>query len=123
LGPLAEQGDAVAQRDLGEMYAGGKGVPQDFAEAANWYRLAAEQGDADAQSFLGLMYDGGAGVPQDYVQAHMWLNLAATRYSASEVVKREIAVEAGDLVASKMTPVQIAEAQKLAREWRPQPKQ
>jgi uncharacterized protein len=121
LRPLAEQGDAVAQYKLGEMYATGKGVRQDYAEAAKLYRLSAEQGDPDGQELLGLLYDVGAGVPRDYVQAHMWLNLAASRYLASEVTKLEVAVETRDLVASKMTPEQIAEAQKLAREWKPRP--
>jgi uncharacterized protein len=121
LRPLAEQGDAFAQYKLGEMYATGKGVRQDYTAAAKLYRLAAEQGDPDGQELLGLLYDVGAGVPRDYVQAHMWLNLAASRYLASEVTKREVAVEAQDLVASKMTPEQVAEAQKLAREWKPKP--
>jgi len=121
LRPLAEQGNPVAQYKLGEMYATGKGVRQDYAEAAKLYRLAAEQGDPDGQELLGLLYDVGAGVPRDYVKAHMWLNLAASRYLASEVTKREVAVETRDLVASKMTPGQIAQAQKLAREWKPKP--
>ena len=67
------------------------------------------------------MYAKGQGVPQDYVQAHMWFNLAAARYSASEAEKRERdqAVKDSDLAVSKMTPAQIAEAQRLAREWKP----
>ena len=51
------------------MYANGKGVPQDYAEAVKWYRRAAEQGDAYAQNNLGLMYANGKGVPQDYAEA------------------------------------------------------
>ncbi len=42
--PLAEQGDADAQNRVGWMYSKGKGVPQDYAEALKWLRLAAEQG-------------------------------------------------------------------------------
>ncbi len=122
LRPLAEQGDAVAQYRLGEMYATGKGVRQDYAEAAKLYQLAAGRGDPDAQELLGLLYDVGAGVPRDYVQAHMWLSLAESRYSASEITKREVAAETRDLIASKMTLQQIAEAQKLAREWKPKQK-
>ncbi len=57
---------------LGVLYAHGRGVPQDNAEALRWYRLAAAQGLADAQFFLGFMYAEGLGVPQDDVQAHMW---------------------------------------------------
>ena len=51
------------------MYFHGKGVPQDYAEAVKWFRLAADQGDAGAQSILGVMYDEGHGVPQDYAEA------------------------------------------------------
>ena len=54
--PLAEQGYAKAQYNLGVMYYNGYGVPQDYKEAARFYTLAAEQGDADAQYNLGLMY-------------------------------------------------------------------
>ncbi|MCH8931814.1 MAG: sel1 repeat family protein, partial [Nitrospinae bacterium] len=61
------------------MYLYGEGVPQDYAEAAKWYRKAAEQGDAEAQAMLGLMYLNGEGVPQENVQAHKWFNLSASR--------------------------------------------
>ena len=63
--PLAEQGHATAQFNLGLLYANGQGVPQDFAEAVKWTRLAAEQGQVSAQYNLGLMYANGEGVPQD----------------------------------------------------------
>jgi TPR repeat protein len=112
----AEQGYAAAQSTLGVMYTNGRGVPQDDAEAVKWYRLAAEQGYASAQYNLGLMYAKGQGVPQDYVQAHMWFDLAASRFSA---LGAENAVKNRDLAASRMTPAQIAEAQRLAREWKP----
>jgi uncharacterized protein len=65
----AEQGDAAAQFHLGDMYAEGKGVAQDSAEAARWYRKAADQGNAEAQYNLGLKYEIGAGVPRDNVEA------------------------------------------------------
>jgi TPR repeat protein len=110
-----------ASTSLGLMYYKGRGLPQDYAEAIKWYRLAADQGDAAAQGMLGVMYVHGEGVPQDYVQAHMWLNLAASRYPASGKVARDDAVKVRDQIASKMTPEQIAEAQKLAREWKPKP--
>ncbi len=98
------------------MYERGHGVPQDYAEAVGWYRKAAEQGVAVAQRSLGAMYYNGEGVPQDYVQAHMWFNLAASSFPSGE--KRDTAVKNRDIVAEKMTPAQIAEAQKLAREWK-----
>ena len=58
-----------AQISLGIMYANGQGVPQDYAEAVKWFRLAADQGDATAQFNLGIMYAKGQGVPQDYAEA------------------------------------------------------
>ncbi len=113
----AEQGNADGQYNLGFMYDEGRGVPQDYAEALKWYRKAAEQGDAGAQNNLGVMYGKGEGVPQDYVQAHMWFNLAASRTLPGK--DRDNTVKNRDNVAEKMTPAQISEAQKLAREWRP----
>jgi uncharacterized protein len=59
-------------------------------------------------------------VPQDYVEAHKWLNLAAAQ--AKPVGGRNIAGEARDSIAAKMSPAQIAQAQRLAREWKPKPK-
>ena len=115
----ADQGHADAPYDLGLMYQKGQGVPQDYAAAMKWYRIAAEQGDADAQNNLGVMYDFGQGVPQDYVHAHKWYNLAAARYPASENERREKAVRNRDRVERRMTAEQIAEAQRLAREWKP----
>jgi uncharacterized protein len=108
----ADQGDASAQADLGFMYELGQGVKQDFAEAVRWYRLAADQGVATAQTALGFMYEGGRGVPQNYVLAHMWFSLSAARGFRH-------AAELRDLLVDRMTPAQIAEAQKLAREWKP----
>ncbi len=110
--PLAEQGIARAQSNLGSMDEYGEGVPQDDEAAARWYRLAADQGYAIAQSNLGLMYEYGEGVPQDDVQARMWLNLAAAQ-------GHEKARQARDRLAEKMTPAQLADALRLAREWKP----
>ncbi len=75
------------------------------------------QGYAFAQFALGSMYEKGQGVPQDYVQAHTWYNLAASRSPPG--TDRDNAVKNRDIVAAKMTPAQIAEAQRLAREWKP----
>jgi TPR repeat protein len=113
----ADQGDVSAQFYLGNLYTEGKGVPQDSAEAAKWYRRAADQGDALAQYNLGVWYAKGEGGSQDYVSAHMWFNLAAARLPASDARNRIAATNNRDAVAGKMTPEQIAEAQKLAREW------
>jgi hypothetical protein len=151
LRPLADQGDAPAQFNLGIMYYHGRGVRQSDLEAAKWFHLAADQGDAPARFYLGIMYSEGQGVPQDYaesakwyrlaadqghaqaqynlglwyasegdaVSAHMWFNLAAARFPASDTRNRNLAVRNRDLVASKMTREQIADAQNLAREWKP----
>ena len=111
----AEQGLAEAQNHLGALYGDGKGVPQDYTEAVKWYRLAAEDGAANAQDNLGRMYAMGFGVPRDYVQAHMWFNLAASK--SSRIL--DMAISDREAVESKMTPEQLAEAQRLAREWMP----
>ena len=115
LRPLAEQGNAYAQALLGGMYSLGQGVPQNYAEAARWYRLAADQGNAEAQNNLGIMYANGRGVPQNSVQAYMWLSLL---FFAPDGGGPK-AAQARDILAAKMTPAQIAEAQKLAAEWKP----
>jgi uncharacterized protein len=114
----AGQGFLDAQFNLGVMYDGGRGVPQDYAEAIKWYRKAADRGFPDAQTNLGLMYANGKGVPEDYVQALMWCVLAVAGNSAY-VQDRNAAIKNRDTVAAKMTPAQIAEAQRLAREWKP----
>ena len=106
----AEQGEARSQGLLGTLYASGRGVPEDYKEAVKWLRKAAEQGEARAQGLLGSMYEGGNGVPQDYVQAHMWYSIAGANGAKLGTSKR-------DIVAAKMTPAQVAEAQKLGREW------
>lgn len=108
----AERGDANDQLALGIEYADGLRVPQDYAEAVLWYRRAADQGYLPAQVLLGDTYATGRGVKQDYVQAHMWYNLAAAQGD-------RLAVQVRDDLAKRMTPDQIAEAQKLAREWKP----
>jgi len=107
----ADQGVARAQSNLATMYYKGQGVPQDYTEAVKWYRRAADQGNALAQYNLATMYYFGQVVPQDYVLAHMWANLAASTGSEDKVKKR-------DAIATFMSPQQITEAQRLAREWK-----
>jgi methionine-S-sulfoxide reductase len=116
----ADQGDVDAQFNLGGMYYHGQGVPQDYAEALKWYRLAANRGYVYAQNTLGIMYAQGQGVQQDYVLAHMWFDLAATRIRISNTAARDSAVNNRDRVAAKMTATQIADAQKLAADWKPE---
>ena len=112
----AEQGDVSAQFNLGVMYHQGQGVAQDYAEAIRWISKAAEQGDPNAQFNLGISYGQGQGVAQDYVKAHLWLNLAASQASGDN---RRVFADSRDALARKMSPSQIAEAQRLAREWKP----
>ena len=97
-GPL-EDADAALKR-------------RDYATAVRLNRPLAEQGNANAQYNLGTFYDNGLGVPLDKVRAYMWFSLSATQ-------GREGAAAFRDLIARRMTPAQIAEAQKLAREWKP----
>jgi len=111
----AEHDYTNAQVDLGTMYSHRRS-PQDHVEAINWYRKAAEQGNKHGQYFLGLMYESGQGVPQDFVLAHMWYNLAAGQGDLESKERRQSLTE-------KMTPSQIAEAQRLAREWKPEGKE
>lgn len=115
----ADQGDDVALYNLGGMYFGGRGVPQDSAEAAKWYREAADQGNALAPYNLGVMYVNGEGVPRDLVQSYMWFSIALARLPASDTERRNQAANARDAVAYSMAPEQIAEAQRLAQEWKP----
>ena len=125
----AEQGAAGSQRDLGLMYLEGRGVPQSDTEAVRWLRTAADQGDGDAQLSLSRIYKDGRGVPQDYVQAHMWANLAVSdtvnlKYSyllgPEDLARmRRYYTALRDELAALMTPGQLAEAQTLARNWKP----
>tara|TARA_B100000686_G_scaffold30512_1_gene31262 strand:+ start:988 stop:1470 length:483 start_codon:yes stop_codon:yes gene_type:complete len=108
--PLAEQGKAEAQFNLGLMYEGGHGVIKDYEEAVKWYRLAAEQSLVWAQFNLGVMYRNGKGVNLDNTQAYKWYNIASAKGNES-------AQEFRDIIEKEMTPSQIAEAQRLAREW------
>jgi TonB family protein len=111
--PLAEQGVARAQNNLGVMYENGKGVAADINQALKWYLMAAAQGYAGAQNNLGLIYALGKGVvPADPVRAYMWLSLAASGLSGD--VGKTVA-ESRDVVASSMRSEQLASATELAR--------
>ena len=108
--PLAEQGDASAQSNLGAMYVNGKGVPKDGRQAVFWFRQAAEQGNAGAQFNLGNMYANGEGVLEDNVRAYAWFNLAAAQ--GNKWAKRS-----QTMLSQSMTPAQVAEARKLSHEF------
>jgi len=108
----ADQGNVNGQNSLGGFYENGRGVSQDYATAMKWYRRSAEQGDVAGQFYVGSFYALGKGVPVDNVSAYMWFNLSAAQGDTLAGVMR-------NKIATVMTPAQIAEAQKLAREWKP----
>jgi TPR repeat protein len=109
--PLAEQGDARAQFQLGLLHENGDGVQKDHAKARQWYEKAAAQEEAKAQFYLGLQSAYGEGGPLDVIQAHMWYSLSAENGYAYAPGYR-------DDLARQMTPAQITEAQKREREWK-----
>ena len=115
--PLAEQGNAEAQYYLGVMHQNGEGVSQNYALAVLRYFQAAEQGLSGAQRSLGVMYARGDGVPQGFVFAHMWLSLAVARIPPG--VTRDEVTNFRDGIAKYMTPAEVAEAQRFAKQWKP----
>ena len=147
--PLAEQGNPDAQAGLGSMYLGGYGITRneaaamawfrkaaeqgqangqfslaslyygrkEYSSAASWYRRAADQGNALAQIRLARMYAEGPGLARDYVQAFKWFAIAMVR--GSDSYARANATKGRDDIALKMTPAQVAEAERLARDWKP----
>ncbi len=146
--PFAEQGNALAQKNLGYMYSEGKGVLQDLKEGLKWTRLATEQGHAGGQYNLGWMYDNGQGVPQDYKEAVRLYRLSAEQgeersqyylgkmYANGQGVPQDyvsahmwwnicassgerVCVENRDTVENGMTPQQIEKAKEMARNWKP----
>ena len=119
LGRAAARGQPGAQFSIGTMYYNGDGLPQDYASAAKWVGLSAGLGYAQAQTLFGFMHEHGEGVTQDFVKAHKWYNLAASRLSASKRKIREIAARGRARVSALLAEAQLAEAQRLAREWKP----
>jgi TPR repeat protein len=144
--PLAEQGDAATQHNLGLMYANGEGVPENDVKAVEWYSKAAKQGFAAAQYNLGLKYDEGTGVPENDAEAVKWYRKAAEQghakaqnnlglmyangegvpendvealkwYSLAKAQGFKIAADNLDIIKKQMTPAQTAKAQALAAEW------
>jgi uncharacterized protein len=105
----ADQNNADAQHNLGVIYAQGKLVPQDLAEALKWLRRAAEQNNPEAQSKLALMYALGQGTGRDTLQAHAWWNIAAG--NGDPDARGNI-----DKLEKEMTPQQMNQAVRLARE-------
>jgi len=110
--PLADDGSAAAQFNVGRMYLDGQGVPQDPSQAAKWFERAADQDYEKAQLNLGAMYGSGNGVKRDYVQAYKWLNICAAKGDGKCAAQR-------DLVVKKLKNAQLSTAQRLSSEWKP----
>jgi TPR repeat protein len=111
----ANQGDTEAQNRLGELYAKGRGVTQDYAQARAWYEKAAEKGHPLAQNNLAELYFAGLGGPPDYVRAYMWVNLAVAHMQGEE---QKQAIQNRDDVAQRMSPAQVTEAKRLSEQCR-----
>jgi GAF domain/Sel1 repeat/PilZ domain len=107
---LADQGDADAQWQMAVHYHNGEGVPQDDAQAVQWFRRAAEQGNVDAQAHLGAYYWAGRGVPEDLSQAYFWSEIALA--GGDENSKSRL-----EGLASLMTRPQVLAAQQQADAW------
>lgn len=107
----ADHGKAESQFELGKIYCNDDGgATHDYVQAAYWFRKAADQGVIGAQDFLGSLYAEGLGVPQDYAQAMMWLLIAKAGGDT-------LSDQGLQQLESLSTPAQIAEAQRMAREW------
>jgi len=143
--PLAKQGMAEAQYNLGIIYDNGFGVVQNYQTAVKWYTLAAEQGYASAQYNLGKKYEKGEGVLQNYKTAAKWFTLAAEQgdvkaqhnlgsmygngwgviqdniyahmwYNIAASSGNSNAAKNRTIVGERMTPADISKAQELARQ-------
>jgi Sel1 repeat len=108
----AEQGQSRAQFNLGMMYDRGVGVVKDDAQAFDWMCRAAQQGDLAGQFNIGRRYLKGIAVDRNDIAAYMWFNLSAAQGEKSAAMIR-------DTIARSMSSAQIAEAQRLTREWKP----
>ena len=105
---MAELGDTVAQLNLGNSYYTGEGVPQNYNEAAKWYRIAAKKGNPVAQNNLGMMYSIGIGVPKRFIRAYVWSSVAAAQGNDQGKKNR-------DVVSRELTRAQLARAQQMAQ--------
>lgn len=106
----AAKGDADGEFRLGSSWFGAMGLVEDIDEALRLINRAADKFHATAISTLGFMYKEGWKVPQDYIAAHKWYNIGASLGDDKAKYER-------DDLAKKMMPSQLADAQKLAREW------
>jgi TPR repeat protein len=106
----ADEGYAPAQLYLGLLYLSGKGVDRDYGQAVRYLTLAAEQNEADAQFLLGGIYFGDTVVPHNYVESYKWFRLASIKGNGESQNPL-------DSVSKRMSPQQVAEAERLIREF------
>jgi len=98
---------------LGQLYADGQGVPQDYAEALKWYYIASKEGNIWAQLAVGRFYENAYGVQQDYVEAYFWYSLAA-----NVCADKYPFMAAMDRIGSKLTLQEKAEVEKRVISWK-----
>lgn len=144
----AQAGDPNAQNELGILYSEGRGLPQNYLEAKDWFKKAADQGHAGAQVNLGTLYSLGQGAPYSDPMALFWFQKAAEQrnalafaklgmmyergrgvpqslieahmwYNLSAAYGEKRAAESRDAIALRMTRGQIAEAEERAKKWTP----
>jgi hypothetical protein len=106
--PMAESGNAEAQNNIGYMYEGGLGVPQNYLMAMNWYRQAADSGLAEAQHNMGMLYHHGYGVAENFTEAFRWFKMAADQELAESEYMLGLAYQSGE-----GTSLDYAEARRL----------
>lgn len=109
--PLAQQGDASSQFQLGWLYIEGNGVPQNLEQGIDWYTRSAQQGYAFAQTALGRIYEKGRGVQQNLPMAFMWYSIAASTWDKTAAQDR-------DRIAAHMTRAQLSEGRQLLSNWK-----
>jgi TPR repeat protein len=117
----ADKGNAEARTLLGAMHWSGEGVPRDHKEAARLYLLAANQGYARAQNDIGFMLGFEGNAPHDDVEAYKWISLAIEGYTARNQDRLDQAKKDLATLARRMTPGEIAEAERRAKAWKPVP--
>jgi uncharacterized protein len=110
----AQRGEPAAETRLGWLFSTGRGVPQNYYEAAKWFYRAATRGNGTAQFALGMLYNKGQGVPRDYVLSYLWLSFSAAQSVGAD---RDFKARMRDAIASKMTPRQLSTAQEMALAW------
>jgi len=109
LDKAARGGNSVAQHNLGRVYLAGNGVPRDTKLSLMWLVRSGEQGNEQAQAMLSSMYATGNGVSGSLPTAYMWLNLASATNEGARAAR--------DKIEKLLPPEEVAEGQRMTREW------